>query len=353
MQRLYFCSMKITYYLLGLVLAMSQGNLVHAKETSDSTQKEKRFEVHGTLRGKYEYQPEINESRFQVRNARVSIEGQVIKAIGYKAEIDLSDQGQMRMLDAYVKVTPVKNLDFQIGQMRVPFSIDAHRSPHVQYFANRSFIAKQVGDVRDVGAMLAYDIKPARMKLSAGIFNGAGLTEQKEWHKNVNYSAKMEWNFAPNFNLELSSQTVCPDSTRIWLYDGGINFDNGRWHAEAEYLYKHYTDHAFDDVHAFNTFVTYTQPVRRILKGIQFLLRYDFMTDHSDGTVYQTTPGKEHLLAITDYQRGRLTGGVTLIPQKIQNTAIRLNYEKYFYRNSGIPKESEQDKVVVEFMVHF
>ena len=106
-------------------------------------------------------------------------------------------------------------------------------------------------------------------------------------------------------------------------------------------------------MHAFNTFVTYTQPVRRILKGIQFLLRYDFMTDHSDGTVYQTTPGKEHLLAITDYQRGRLTGGVTLIPQKIQNTAIRLNYEKYFYRNSGIPKESEQDKVVVEFMVHF
>lgn len=92
MQRPYFCSMKITYYLLGLVLAMSQGNLVHAQETSDSTQKEKRFEVHGTLRGKYEYQPEINESRFQVRNARVSIEGQVIKAIGYKAEIDLSDQ---------------------------------------------------------------------------------------------------------------------------------------------------------------------------------------------------------------------------------------------------------------------
>ena len=32
------------------------------------------------------------------------------------------------------------------------FTIDAHRSPHLQYFANRSFIAKQVGNVRDVGA---------------------------------------------------------------------------------------------------------------------------------------------------------------------------------------------------------
>lgn len=32
------------------------------------------------------------------------------------------------------------------------FSIDAHRNPSAQYFANRSFIAKQVGDMRDVPA---------------------------------------------------------------------------------------------------------------------------------------------------------------------------------------------------------
>ncbi len=40
--------------------------------------------------------------------------------------------------------------------MRVPFTIDAHRSPHLQYFANRSFIAKQVGNVRDVGAVIGW-----------------------------------------------------------------------------------------------------------------------------------------------------------------------------------------------------
>ncbi len=53
----------------------------------------------------------------------------------------------------------MKDLNFTIGQMRVPFTIDAHRSPHQQYFANRSFIAKQVGNVRDVGFTAGYTNK--------------------------------------------------------------------------------------------------------------------------------------------------------------------------------------------------
>ena len=96
--------------------------------------------IHGTIRGKYEYQTTTDEQRFQVRNARISLDGKVHEMVGYKAEIDLSDEGQIKMLDAYARVTPVKDFNITIGQMRVPFTIDAHRSPHQQYFANRSFI---------------------------------------------------------------------------------------------------------------------------------------------------------------------------------------------------------------------
>ena len=116
-------------------------------------------EIHGTIRGKYEYQTETGESRFEVRNARFSVSGNVHPLVAYKAEIDLSDEGSIKMLDAYARVFPVKDLNFTIGQMRVPFTIDAHRSPHQQYFANRSFIAKQVGNVRDVGLTSAYTHK--------------------------------------------------------------------------------------------------------------------------------------------------------------------------------------------------
>lgn len=136
--------------------------------------------VHGTIRGKYEYQTEEGDGRFQVRNARVSLEGNVTKIVSYKAEIDLSDEGQIKMLDAYTRLKPVRGLDFTIGQMRVPFTIDAHRSPHMQYFANRSFIAKQVGNVRDVGATLGYSFNAGiPIKLEAGMFNGSGLTDKR------------------------------------------------------------------------------------------------------------------------------------------------------------------------------
>ena len=51
-------------------------------------------EIHGTIRTKFEYQTEMAASRFEVRNARISITGNVLPIVAYKAEIDLSDKGQ-------------------------------------------------------------------------------------------------------------------------------------------------------------------------------------------------------------------------------------------------------------------
>lgn len=164
-------------------------------------------EIHGTIRTKFEYQTEMAASRFEVRNARISITGNVLPIVAYKAEIDLSDEGQIKMLDAYARLFPVKDLTVTAGQMRVPFTIDAHRSPHQQYFANRSFIAKQVGNVRDVGVTLGYKLgTEIPVTLEGGLYNGSGLTNQKEWHKEVNYSAKAQFLFAQKLNLALSIQ---------------------------------------------------------------------------------------------------------------------------------------------------
>ena len=211
-------------------------------------------EIHGTIRGKYEFQTETNESRFEVRNARFSVSGNVHPIVAYKAEIDLSDEGSIKMLDAYTRVFPVKNLNFTLGQMRVPFTIDAHRSPHQQYFANRSFIAKQVGNVRDVGFTGCYTQKEGfPFILEGGLFNGSGLTNQKEWHKTLNYSIKAQLLPNKNWNLTLSTQMIKPEHTRINMYDAGIYYQNRNFHVEAEYLYKMYGHEAFKDVHAVNS----------------------------------------------------------------------------------------------------
>ena len=80
------------------------------------------LEIHGTIRAKYEYEPTVGKGRFEIRNARMSVEGKVIPIVRYKAEIDLSDEGQIKMLDAYVRLQPKERLKFTFGRVRVPFS---------------------------------------------------------------------------------------------------------------------------------------------------------------------------------------------------------------------------------------
>ena len=79
---------------------------LHA-ETKDSTATAHRGlpdwfpNLSGTIRAKVECQTEQGESRFEVRTARLALDGKVTDNVIYKAEIDLSDEGRIRMLDAY------------------------------------------------------------------------------------------------------------------------------------------------------------------------------------------------------------------------------------------------------------
>ena len=309
-------------------------------------------EVHGTVRGKYEYQTSTDEQRFQVRNARVSLDGKVHSLVSYKAEIDLSDEGQIKMLDAFARVTPLEDFKITVGQMRVPFTIDAHRSPHQQYFANRSFIAKQVGNVRDVGATLGYSMDEGfPFILEGGVFSGSGLTAQKEWHRVLCYSAKLQLMPWKDYNLTLSTQRIRPENVNIYMYDIGTYYKWNNWHFEVEGLYKRYAHDSFQDVWAVDAFVNYDwfiQKKKFPFKKISFLARFDYMGDHSDGTL-----NEDGQMYITDYERKRVTGGLTFSFGKPFQADLRLNYEKYFYDNQALAKASEQDKLVVEMMVRF
>ncbi len=315
--------------------------------------------INGTLRGKYEYQTQEGEGRFEVRTARVSFSGKVMPRVSYKAEIDLCDEGVIKMLDAYTRINPWRSFNFTIGQMRVPFTIDAHRSPHQQYFANRSFIAKQVGNVRDVGAMVGYQFHAGvPVVLQAGLFNGSGLTGQKDyWTKGVNYSAKAMIYLPIHLDVEASIQKIRPDIYTVLMYDAGLTYHYRNFLAEVEYLYKTYARDAYKPVHAVDVFMNYDLPVgndKSLLKKVSPLVRYDFMTDHSDGMRYvDGAKDKAGELITNDYQRHRLTAGVTLSLARPFVSDIRINFEKYFYRAGGIAKTSERDKVVVEVMTRF
>lgn len=320
--------------------------------------------IHGTIRGKFERQFSSSDNhddeaasteaqRFEVRNARISVDGLLNERVSYKAEIDLCDEGAIKMLDAYGRVKLSRNLDVQIGQYRVPFTIDAHRSPHQQYFANRSFIAKQVGSIRDVGLSATYTLPRNDAGwgniLQGGLFNGSGLTGQKDyWTSSVNFSLKEQLLMPQGWLMEASMQKVRPSETTILMYDVALQWHDGHWICEAEYVYKHYAHDVFEPVHAVDAFVCYDQWLSRkqsektLLQKVSYLARYDAMTDNSDG------------LKLTDAARKRLTAGITLsLGQKAFTADLRLNYEKYFYDEGAKIKTSEHDKVVAELMIRF
>lgn len=313
--------------------------------------------ISGTLRVKGEYQTEEGEGRFEVRNARIALDGNVTPRILYRAEVDLSDEGRIRMLDAYAGIQPMEGLLFRLGQMRVPFTIDAHRSPHKQYFANRSFIAKQVGDVRDVGLSVAYQFPNLPLTVEGGAFNGSGLTNQKDyWTKEFNFSAKLQYQLVQGLTLQASIQKVSPNNHNVYLYDGAVSWNRYGWLLEAEYLHKCYAHNDFSAVNAWNVMSGYEWPLhpkhalgkQMDFQALRVLMRYDRMDDHSDGSV-----DENNVLQLTDAERQRLTGGITLCFGRKTKAELRLNYEKYFYKNKELAKPSERDKAVMEIMVRF
>ena len=124
---------KKTYLLIALSIVSMGMNAQNSEKSSlgnDVPEFVKNMTIGGTIRSKYEYQTEEGEGRFEVRTARINVVGNVTPQVSYKAEIDLCDEGKIKMLDAYTRIKPWKTLQFTIGQERVPFTIDAHRSPH-------------------------------------------------------------------------------------------------------------------------------------------------------------------------------------------------------------------------------
>ena len=344
-------------------------------------------EIHGILRGKYEYQPDLSASRFEVRNARLSAEGSMSKRSAYKLEVDLCDESAIKMKDAWVRLSlPLGGKgsrpnregwggSITVGQQRMPFSIDAHRNPSAQYFANRSFIAKQVGDMRDVGAAIGYSpllTSPGGGKIAmhfdAGIYNGSNLDNQKTaWFTSPAYSARAQFIYTSLQGKtvavipSLQHQLIAGREASYTSLDLGAYYEVEGLHLEAEFLRKFYAMDAFDDCNAVNAMAIYKHDIKNqksYLNCISYLLRYDYMDNHSDGkkgwASIDSSTGGEKRLALSDAQRHRLTMGTTFHVRNTKfPTDIRLNYEKYWYPHGGTPKESEQDKLVAELMIRF
>lgn len=356
-------TISIKNIVVGIALSISFPLFAQTAEVKTSEASPFKPEIHGILRGKYEFEPSLKASRFEVRNARLSLNGNLPLRSSYKMEVDLCDESAIKMKDAWVRINPVSTLRITIGQQRMPFSIDAHRNPSAQFFANRSFIAKQVGDMRDVGLAVGYDIKNKEKRtlvsLDAGIYNGSNLDNQKTaWFKSPSYSARIQVFPVKGLALipSVQHQKIASRKAAYTSLCIGAFYESHGFHAEAEFMRKIYAHEAFTPCNAANVMLIYRQTLKqadRFLSHLSYLLRYDYMDNHADGKQGFDDEGETRLKQ-SDAARHRLTAGITLsVGNRLFPTDIRFNYEQYFYTNDGTPKESEQSKLVAELMIKF
>lgn len=186
--------------------------------------------------------------------------------------------------------------------------------------------------------------------LQAGVFNGSGLTNQKDyWTRTFNFSFKATAKPLPGSSrLRRACQKSRPEDVSIMMWNAGAFYDDGLWHIEGEYLRKNYVRGAFDGVNLVDAFASRKFPLSRKLTSISASGRYDYMSDHSNGI-----KNDDGLLTATQPERHRMTLGSTLTFGTTRWVELRLNYEKYFYHSDAVIPVSDHDKVVVEVMCRF
>lgn len=324
---------------------LSPATLPAQTSTTDNTPK-----FHATIRTRAELSTLTGEYRFQVRNARAVLSGNVGPSVSYFINTDLCDAGKMKILDAWAKLKIVKGLYAQAGQYRMCFGVDPFVAPHQYYFSNRSFIGKQMCNYRRVGVKLDYTIPSQPLTIEAGIFNPTSISDHNGWNKRLDASARLLYTPGP-WIFSTGVQTISPHGNRANLTGLCMGYNPGSFIVEAEYMLKHYTRSPLHDAHAYQIFASKTFPVKwGMFNTFAIHGRFDGLTDHSNSELNDL--GEQY---ISDPARNRITAGVTLGYIKTKNlfADLRLDYEKYFYHSDTHVTATMGDKATVELILRF
>lgn len=345
--------------------------------------------IDGAVKAKFELSTYDGEFRFNVRNSRFGVSGNVSRHMIYRMQVDFSNEGKVSILDAYAGYQAGR-WDVRLGQQQYHFSSDLDRGPSSNMFANRSFLAKYLTGYygselvdgkpkdfvrtlgsRDLGIMATYTFQTRLpLKLYFGIFNGSGINNP-EWGKTVNFVGRAEIGPASEgLRLALAYYDgSAPQHDRVvetgGIYEqvpfkqkmriGGVElrYTRGYFFIEGEYARRYLEDYSgsvqvltASHIHSYYRF-----PMRptSVLNHIAPIVRWDLGN------------GLDYLNILTKHSQtvnaNRITAGVNFgFGKKFTRSEIRLNYEKYLMgrKPSDLPiNKLFQDKFTVEVVAAF
>ena len=203
--------------------------------------------ISGYLQLGYEWSDDA--STFFVKRARVDFQGDISPKIDYRLQLEFASP---KIVDIYLRYKPLEALNVQVGQFKVPFSIEnTHYVPLKYEFIEYSMaVCRLMGftDVcgvnatgRDLGAQLygglidrdGYSI----LNYNVGVFNGEGINI-KDKNKSKDVVARLT--LKPAAGLQLAGSYYWGEYGADYLkrvrYGAGACYDRGPVVVRGEYI---------------------------------------------------------------------------------------------------------------------
>ncbi len=122
------------------------------------------------------------DNDFDVRRARVFLEGRMYRDFSYRLEFELEGSSSNRLIDAYINYDAVPWLQLRMGQFKEPYSFEQLTSDKNLVFTERSF-GFYLTPARDVGIMLHGSLYDEALIYGIGLFNGDGTDAERRSQK--------------------------------------------------------------------------------------------------------------------------------------------------------------------------
>ncbi len=174
---------------IGLLVASASGQESTEKNPLLSTVK---LQLSGYTQVLYSWWEEGVDS-FQVKRARLSLSGEIVRKIRFKFQVDAMKSPIL--VDAQIDFEFSPSVGLRIGQFYVPFSRENRTSSSDLETILRSQVVEQLAPSRDIGSM-GRDIgamlhgKFSFVEYMAGFFNGSGIN-RADTNENKDFSARV------------------------------------------------------------------------------------------------------------------------------------------------------------------
>ncbi|MDR2910335.1 MAG: hypothetical protein LBV47_03075 [Bacteroidales bacterium] len=345
--------MKLTLKQIVILLSfmsvpfMNMAQIADNSETA-ATSLRKWVQFDGAIKTKFEMSTDGGVMRFNVRNSRLGLRGDIGEYVSYRIQADLSNEGVFQPLDLFGTLKPAKGVSINFGQTSIPFDNQYIITPAEMMFANRAFVGKYfTPGSRDIGTVVKYSFPTKAFPLEGelGMFNG-GKINNPQWTDNPSYAARLIAGSMDGFRTSAKVYQYNGEIVEMLLWGADVHYANERLRVEAEVMNR--TAHTTSR-DLFGTYIqgTYMFDIKngKMFHNLSPAFRWDAMG-------YDVTDA--------GFDVNRLTFGINFgLDMKPFSSTLRINYEQYFVGNDNFAEFNNRDphvsdnKVTLELLLRF